>query len=429
VKPSIVVVLTDDQRWDTLWAMPTLQRELVARGVTFTNAFVDDPLCCPSRSSILTGRYVHTTGVWSNQPPLGGFPRFDDSSTIATWLHGAGYRTALVGKYLNRYEGTYVPPGWDRWVAFSGAGRESLYLDYSLNIDGAIERFGRGAGDYSTDVLAREATSFIRRETGPIFLYLAPFAPHPPSTVDRSDRGSFSDLEPWRPPSYDEADVSDKPAWVRGLGGLGSAKAAKVDALRRRAYGSLQAVDRAIGEVVDALADTGRLDHTLILFTSDNGYSWGEHGWADKMAPYEEDIRVPFVIRYDPLVRAPRDDDHLVVNVDVAPTLAALAGVDSPGDEGRDLLPLLRGDDRWRDDFLIEAMRVSKVPGYCGVRSEGFVYVVYQTGEEELYDLSSDPYQLLNRASDPALIEERQRMRNRLHELCAHPPPGFASPP
>jgi N-acetylglucosamine-6-sulfatase len=214
-RPNIVFIVTDDQRWDTVSAMPQVTESLVGHGVTFSNGFVVNSLCCPSRASILTGRYSHSTRVYDTTPPLGGFVSFDDRSTVATWLHRAGYRTALVGKYLNGYVGRrsrYVPPGWDRWFAMSFNLQRLGYYGYKLNIDGHLDAQVRDV--YSTDLLASAAVRFIRRAPSPFFLYFAPFAPHPPATPAVRHEDAFPNLEPWRPPSYNEADVSDKPGWL-----------------------------------------------------------------------------------------------------------------------------------------------------------------------------------------------------------------------
>lgn len=427
---TIVLILTDDQRWDTLSLMPTVQSELVAHGVTFPNGFVADPLCCPSRASILTGRYPHSTGVWGNRGPMGGFQAFHDGSTVATWLRAAGYHTGLFGKYLNKYEGTYVPPGWERWAALSGADpHQDFYYGYDLNLDGHVTSMGHDPQDYSTDVLAGHAVSFIRQTSGPLFVYFAPFAPHAPGTPAPQDTGALADLPLGRPPNFMEADLSDKPAWLRAHH-EGSEEVILNDAVRWDTYRSLLALDRAVGSIVSALQDTGRLADSLIVFTSDNGMLWGEHDWVGKIVPYEESIRVPFVVRDDRLLAQARTDPHMVLNVDLAPTFAAAAGVAAPDAEGRSLMPLLEGGaGGWRTDFLVESMRYSHVPSYCGVRDPGYLYVVYETGEEELYDLAADPYELQNRAGDPSLTEVRDRLRARLHELCSHPPPFFPSPP
>jgi N-acetylglucosamine-6-sulfatase len=428
---AIVLILTDDQRWDSLGVMPTVQSELVSRGVTFTNGFVTDPLCCPSRASIFTGRYPHSTGVWSNRGRMGGFKVFHDGSTIATWLRSAGYHTGLFGKYLNKYVGSYVPPGWERWVAISGdEPHPNFYYDYDLNIDGQVVSRGDTSADYSTDVLAGYAESFIRQTAGPLFMVFAPHAPHLPGTPAPRDAEALGNLRPSRPPSFLEEDRSDKPEWLQSRKRINAGGVMTIDTLRRRSFASLLAVDRAVGAIVSALRDSGRLDDALIVFTSDNGFLWGEHGWVSKVVPYEESIRVPFVVRDDHVIRQARQDPHMALNIDLAPTFAAAAGVAAPGVEGRSLLPLLQGDDTgWRTDFLVESARNSHVPSYCAVRDQGYLYAVYETREEELYDLTRDPYELQNGADDPSLAEVRSRLRARVHQLCSHPPPRFTSPP
>jgi N-acetylglucosamine-6-sulfatase len=329
-QPNIVLVLTDDQRWDTLNVMPTVQSRLVNRGVTFRNAFVTNALCCPSRATYLTGQYSHSTGVYLNTGPRGGVGSFDDSSTIATWLHDAGYTTALIGRYLNGYIGPSVPPGWDRWVAYSGA---PDYYGYALSIDGTRVSYGNAPTDYATDVIAAEAEAFIRSADGPFFVHFSPFAPHfrlgntLEVTPANRHRDAFASLPPWRPPNYNEADVSDKPNWLRlKTPRIPHDRQAKGDTFRQEQLEALLAVDQAVGRIVDALADTGQLDNTMIMFASDNGNDWGEHRRFSKLVPYEASIRVPLVIRYDPLVTAARAEGRLAVNVDVAPTFAALAG-------------------------------------------------------------------------------------------------------
>ena len=427
--PNIVLILTNDQRFDTLWAMPTVESQLVAKGIEFTKGYISNPVCCPSRSSILTGLYSHTTGVYTNDPsqPYGGFPAFHDGSTVSTWLHDDGYRTALIGKYLNGYSGSYVPPGWDRWfVTWDGHG----YYDYQANSDGTVTTHGSASTEYSTDVLARQATDFIgsTQDAQPLFLYFAPHAPHAPATPAPRDAHAFSKLEPNRPPNYNEADVSDKPAYIRDEPQLSGEAAAAVDRFRRDQYRTLLATDRAVASILDALTASGRISNTMIVFMSDNGMLWGEHRWANKLVPYEESARVPFVVRYDPLIAAPRTDGHLVVNIDLAPTFAQLAGVDTPAVEGRSLLPLLTSSEApWRTDFLMEHLRmdVGGVPTYCAVHSERYVYVDYITGEEELYDLARDPFELQNEVENATYKDTLGAMRDRLEQLCRPRPPGF----
>jgi arylsulfatase A-like enzyme len=228
--PNIVLILTDDQRWDTLWAMPHVQSELVARGVTFSNSFVVDSLCCPSRASILTGEYSHTTGIYKNESPNGGFGSFKDPSTTATWLHDTGYHTGLIGKYLNGYRPkkvAYIPPGWDRWFAILQGridNESAYYYNYSVSDQGTLASYGATDADYSTDVFAAQADTFIRATDSaqPLFLTFAPVAPHAPARAPTRYAHSFSDLPPYRPPSYNETDVSDKPAYIQALKKLGS---------------------------------------------------------------------------------------------------------------------------------------------------------------------------------------------------------------
>jgi N-acetylglucosamine-6-sulfatase len=425
-RPSVLLIVTDDQRWDTLWAMPEVQRSLVAPGVTFANAFTTSSLCCPSRASILTGAYPHTTGVYTQGLPNGGFKRFDDSTTIATELQRAGYRTGFFGKYLDSYQADamagYVPPGWDRWVAFV----HSQYVDYRLTVDGTVEDHGHGPEDYSTDVLADQADAFIRSSNGPIFAIFAPAAPHEPATPAAMDEQLFADLPPWGPPAFDEADLSDKPPYVRRFRRLGTQRAAELEELRRNQYRSLQAVDRGVARLLDAFEDTGRLDGALVIYTSDNGLLWGEHRWLKKEVPYEEAIRVPLVVRADRLV-GKRLDEHLVANIDLAPTIAEVAGVQLPNADGASMVPLLRGETPpWRSAVLIEHVRgTNPIPTYCAVRTAHQLFVRYETGERELYDLESDPAELDNIAGTRPVLQAR--LETTLHGLCDPPPPGFTN--
>lgn len=419
---NIVLILTDDQRPNTLAYMPRTQALLVSQGVEFTNAFATTPLCCPSRSSILTGLYSHNHGVLGNFPPIGGAPRFVDTSTIATWLERSGYRTALIGKYLNAYDQLlpfpHRPPGWSTWRAFKVAD----YGSYVLVEDSVEIPFGAAPADYSTDVLATEAEAFIAStpDSQPLFLYFTPYAPHAPATPAPQDAGSFSSFPPWRPPSYNEADVSDKPAWVQGLPLMTAATSAATDSFVQHQIESLQAVDRAVDRLVQALARSGRLDSTVIIFASDNGMSWGEHRHLTKNCVYEECIRVPLIIR-GPRI-APRQDTHLVALMDLAPTIAHLAGLTPPGTvNGTDLGPLLENPGApYRQDLLFEVLaQVLGGATFSAVRTDRYMYSELTSGELELYDLQSDPYELNNLASDPSQAGLIATLRARLLALEA----------
>jgi arylsulfatase A-like enzyme len=438
VQPDIVLILTDDQRFDQMDHMPTVSSKLQSKGVTFRNAFVVNPLCCPSRTTILTGKYSHGTGVYTNSPPNGGFEVFTnssgDQSTVATWLDDAGYRTALVGKYLNGYSfkrARYVPPGWDVWNAFALAGAGGYY-DYYMSIDGARRFYGHADADYSTDVLATRAKRFITTTSSqePLFLMFAPKAPHWPATPPTRYADRFANLPPIRYPSYNESDVSDKPSYIQAAPLLAPDVMEAEDAHVRQQYESLLAVDDAVRRILLALRGSGRLANTLIVFASDNGYEHGEHRFREKKVPYEESIRVPLIVRFDALRgNSAASSSSIVLNLDFAPTFAAAASLGAPGVEGESFLDLLQGSSAgWRTDFLIEHVEADNdVPTYCAVRSRRFKYVQYATGEEELYQLAKDPYELNNRArsSGAFLQNKRASMHDRMVELCRPPPPGY----
>jgi N-acetylglucosamine-6-sulfatase len=414
VRPNLILIVTDDQRWDTLWAMPNVRRLLGAHGVTFSNAFVTTSLCCPSRVSLLTGQYSRHTGVYDGTtwPPHGGAKAFDDRSSLATWLKDAGYTTALVGKYLNGYEALgsrYIPPGWDEWDAVAQS-PEDRYFDYTLNENGRLVHYGRGPSDYSTTVLTGHATRFIQAASDPFFLYLAPLAPHVPSTPAPGDEGAFADLPPL---GFVDPEAAGKP-WAKQHPPLTAAQREAQVEVRRKMYRSLLAVDRSVAEIVAALEAKGLLDRTVIAFTSDNGYLWGEHRLTGKVWPYEESIRVPLVIRA-PWVFHSRVDDHLVLNIDIASTFARLAGI-QPGlpQDGSSLLPLLGGRPAsWREAFVVEYLGVD-VPGlpprFDAVRTERYLWIEYENGWRELYDVRNDPLEVTNLAGTrPGLQHELAR--------------------
>jgi arylsulfatase A-like enzyme len=432
--PDIVLIVTDDQRWDTLWAMPTIQSELVAKGVTFSNSFVVNPLCCPGRATLLTGLYSHSTGIYQNDPPIGGFDAFDDGSTVATWLQGAGYRTGLVGKYLNGYtveDQAYIPPGWDRWVAWSDGG---YYYDYTLTVDGTPVTYGENPEDYMADVLAGYADAFIRDTPPgePLFLYFAPNAPHGPATPPQRYQGAFDDLPPFSFPSSNESDVTDKPAYVRRLPSLTQQRTDELQSFRQDQYRTLLAADDAVATLLTALSDTGRLSNAMIVYLSDNGLLWDEHRLDSlKQLPYEESIRVPMIVRFDPMISTARTDPSLVANIDVAPTFAEVAAANTPHTDGASLLNLLAGvGTTWRTEVLVEHVQDANldIPTLCMTRSEDHAYVVYATGEEELYDLGADPWQLRNIATTPGSFELLAALREWTAEQATPRPVGFTYP-
>jgi arylsulfatase A-like enzyme len=444
--PNVVLILTDDQRWDTPDAthgmggnpvMPIVTSELVNSGVTFTQAWVTTALCSPSRASILTGKYAHNHGVFRNAPPAGGAGAFDDSVTLATLLQGAGYRTGLVGKYLNGYDqlSPYIPPGWDDWQVFV----DPRYYDYDLNENGVLTHYASAPADYATDVLAAKATGFIATSVSqgrPFFLFFSPIAAHGPFTPAPRHEGLFNGLPAWRPPSYNEADVSDKPPWVKALPKLTAAQRARVDQLRIDQLETLQAVDEAVGAIMQALRDNGVDGNTLVVFSADNGYAWGEHRWVGKACPYDECMRVPMIARYPALVATPRQDPRFVLNVDFFPTVLELAGLPTPaGTNGASLVPLLADNaPAWRTDLLNEHWKGEltgqaplsdggeSIPRNSLVRDAQYKYVEYPSNSgqgTELYEFETDQSELKNRTNDPLLAQTKARLAARLRVLRA----------
>lgn len=462
-QPNIVFILTDDLDAAEIQYMPKLKALVAANGVTFPNYFVPESLCCPSRATTLRGQYPHNTGVLNNQPPDGGFQKFfsmgEEKSTIAVWLQQAGYRTMLAGKYLNGYPDKsnplYIPPGWSEWYSPVKGNPYSEY-NYSLNENGKQVDYGSTSQDYGTDVYMGKAIDFIQRSAKsgtPFFAYVAPYAPHAPYTPAPRHASLFPLMKAPHPPNYNEADVSDKPAYIRNRSLLTQRQMTAIDMAYRKRLQALQAVDEGIASIVKTLKDSRQLDNTYIFFTSDNGYHLGNHRQVlGKIAPYEEELRVTMLVR-GPGVPAGKTLEHLTGNVDLAPTWAELAGAKAADFcDGRSLVPLLGKNppplNKWRQAFSLEwgpyqvdqltlqqtpagtvepenlepldqdetdatALPAAKqksqaIPFFRGVRLQTLSYVEYNTGEIELYNIKNDPYQLNNLAStaDPKLLQQ-----------------------
>src|SRR5215211_1303568 len=337
-QPNIVFILADDMRKDDLAYMPKTKALLQDTGMTFENAFVSNSLCCPSRATIMRGQYSHNTGIWANSSTepfpsttSGGWQAYqakgNENDNVATRLHGAGYRTGLFGKYLNGYNTTTVPAGWDRWFAkFTPPWQ---YFDYDVNDQGTIRHYGTSESDYLTDVVSRETDSFITDSVSrgkPFFAYVTPIAPHEPSTPAPRDLLSYDGAKAPRLPSFNEADVSDKPSWIRQLPTLTSAQIAAIDARHESRVKSLQALDDLVEGVVNTLNSANAMDNTYIFFTSDNGFHHGEHRIPGyKRRPYEEDVHMPLLVR-GPGVAADSTTYKLALNTDYLPTFTDLAG-------------------------------------------------------------------------------------------------------
>ncbi|WP_246148208.1 sulfatase family protein [Nonomuraea turkmeniaca] len=423
-RPNVVLIVADDLEAGTLAYFPNITQHLVREGASFDRFFVTNSWCCPSRASILRSQYVHSHGVFTNTAPEGGFDSFHaqglERSTIGVWMQNAGYRTALMGKFLNHYPGDtadeeYVPPGWDEWAVPV----RNLYEEYGyrLNENGILADYGWAEEDYLSDVLARKSRDFIAESQEPFFLYLAPIAPHHPANPAARHIAAFPLVMAPRTPSFNQVDASLEPLWMRELPMLDQPQIDAIDERHRARLRAMLGVDDLVGSVVEALRSTGRLENTYIIFTSDNGFHLGTHRIPNgKTTPFEEAIRVPFVVR-GPGVRAGSTINHLGVTVDLAVTIAELAGATAPAfAEGRSLVPLLRGQSpaKWRKNVLVEFTRPANrasakqtpVPAYQALRTDRYTYVRYDTGERQLYDLQVDPYQLRNLAgeADPVLL-------------------------
>jgi N-acetylglucosamine-6-sulfatase len=467
-KPNIVFILTDDLDLNSYLdpsRFPKVNSLLTQKGTTFSNFFVTDSLCCPSRSSILRGQYVHNHDVLGNLPPSGGYGKFhtngDEKSTVATWMHDSGYRTGLLGKYLNGYPETvdpaFVPPGWDEWDSPTSGGNPYSEYNYRLNENGKLVRYGSTPQDYLVDVLSRKSSEFIQQKNDkPFFLYVAPYVPHLPATPAPRYADAFPGVQAPRTASFNEADMSAEPQWLQNRPLLSDPQVATIDQVYRKRLQSMLGVEDLVANVVDTLQKTGQLDNTHIVLSSDNGFHLGQHRLPPgKMTAFEEDIHVPLIVR-GPGVPAGKKSDDLAMNIDLAPTFADLGGAKLPSFvNGRSLVSEMQGKrpDTERKAVLVEhyaesgrrqgrkkaagaqqdpdndanppnsgaptagaqapAVRRGQfqplgLPEYAALRTDRYTYVEYLTGERQLYHLRNDPDQLHNIAAtaDPNLVQD-----------------------
>jgi N-acetylglucosamine-6-sulfatase len=432
-RPNVLVIETDDQTAASMSVMSNVNARIVDRGASFQNSFVNYSLCCPSRSTFLTGQYEHNHGVLGNSPPDGGFGRFESlhgNNNLAVWLQHAGYYTGMIGKYLNGYANDpLVPPGWSEWQAAAPA-TQGVY-DYTLNENGTLVNYGTAPEDFKQDVLSQRAVDFVDRRAParkPFFLWLTYTAPHsggpnpnpqPPSDCQgtakpapRHAHSFDSELLPI-PPNYNEADVSDKPAEISSRPPLDATDTATITRHYRCRLESLLSVDEGVKTIVDALKATGELSNTYLMFTSDNGFFGGEHRIpGGKLHIYEESIRVPLAIRGPGIPRGAKVRD-LAINADLAPTIVDVTGAKPQLTmDGRSLVPLAKHPtvERGRE-LLIEQ------PSFEAIRTQRYIYAEHGTGETELYDLKTDPFELQSRHDDPAYAAVKAGLATRLHSL------------
>ena len=407
-RPNILIIMTDDQGHDTLTDqfMPFTKSMIADQGINFTNGFMSTALCCPSRACLLTGQYARNHGVHLNGDKL-------NATTVANRLHDAGYYTGLIGKYLNSWPGD-ARPEYNYWACW-----DKGYVDPKMNIFGVDQT----VPGYLTYILRDFAVDFLDKvpSNEPFFLLWTPHAPHGPATPAPGDEHLYSDLPDWRPPSFNPAVQSDKPAWLANTPLLTNRQFAEDDEFRLDQLRTLHSVDIAVRDILMKLAAQGKLDNTLVVFYSDNGYFWAEHRLLHKNRVYEEASHGPFALRYPPLVSTPRTDDNLIQVIDIAPTIYELAGIAKPGDvDGRSLVPLMRGSNDWRDGLLLEGWPGDKSDEddedatinvranvsaqakkkqnehYQAIRTSRYVYIETDNDLSELYDLKVDPYQMTN---------------------------------
>lgn len=463
-RPNMVLVMMDDldlSVWNSalqLGVLPNIQRHVIAQGTTFVESFVSQSYCCPSRATVLKGQYPHNHGVVGTSGPR-SYDRFDESSTLATWLQAGGYRTGLIGKYMNGYQDGHVPPGWDVWKALVPRTPPQCMYGYTLTQSGRPEKtYGQAPEDFQTDVLTSEGVQFLRnRDSRPFFLLMTPTTPHteycevPESESDDDDGDRlrtaprYEGLTPLvtlparDTPSFNEADMSDKPRWMRRDDPV---DAATSETLYNQKIAAIRTVDDMVGRLAAALQATGEYDRTLFIVTSDNGYQYGTHRRRAKRDVYDESIRVPLVIRA-PGQMEPRRSKEWVLNNDWAPTLLDYAGTTAGLVlDGRSLRPFLEGQPgSSRQSILLEQPddkkpRVDRLP-FAAIRTRhpdltldptgatAMVYVEsYDQGSgrlnaTELYDLSTDPLQLesLHKSTHPRTVQQKSLLKARLDKL------------
>lgn len=428
--PNIVVIITDDQAKGTMDAMPNVRGLIRDQGVTLETGIIPTALCCPSRTSLLSGRYSHDTGVYQNVGTHGGWPTFNQSgaeaTTFATALHDAGYKTGMFGKYLNGFmlaDADYVPPGWDQFRAIqdrngSPALAAGAYFDYWLHGTGgpsADVHYGSQPADYSTDVITDHAVDFINATPDyvPFLLYYSTTGAHAPFTPAPRHEGDWHDealspaattLTENRPDFWPDDTVNYQQ---------------QVDRLRRQ-HEALLSVDEGVGDIFDALGPD-RIDDTLFVFLSDNGLQFGEHGLKEKNAPFNGSTEVPMFLRWDGHIAAGSTYSRPVTGADLGVTIAQAGGVSIPGATGVSYFANNRPE-----GVVLEATANSERPAYCGWRTQRFLYVEYSgNAGREMYDYNNDPDELNNVVGNSGRADKVAELKAAAKAACSPRPPGF----
>ena len=456
--PNVVIVMTDDQRYDDMAAMPITRNLIGGAGVTFTRSYVSYPVCCPSRATFLTGQYAHNNGVRCLYPWCGGgFGALKQEQYLPVWLEDAGYVTAHIGKFLNGY-GKERPPdkpnGWTEWYGLIDHYTYRMW-GFQLFENDQRRRYGRILGrraeDYQTDVLTRKAVDFISRrapDPEPFFLSVAYLAPHHESAKTQKlthklvrpaprHRGSYANLPLPRPPNYNESDLSDKPSFLERFNPpINASREAAITTRLRERWESLLAVDDGVKKIIDKLQDQRELNNTYVIFTSDHGFMQGEHRIPQgKMVPYDESTQVPLLIR-GPRIPRGGTTKALVGNVDLAPTILEATGARATRTlDGRSFLRFARNlrarnlrlllhetagqAAKGRTNTREGGVRGSqpRVPAWSAVRTTQWLYIEYKGGQRELYNTTNDRWQRRSRVRNPKLLRRIRTLRRQLQDL------------
>lgn len=429
-KPNIIFILTDDFASNLVDYMPNL-KAMQKEGVTFNHYYVSNSLCCPSRSSIFTGRLPHNTGVETNTKPNGGYEIFmqkgNAQESFCVALQDAGYKTSMMGKFMNGYlpHKHDAPPGWSDWFVAGGGYRN---FNYDINHNGQIRHYGKKDEDYLTDVLASHADSLIRSwKDQPFFIEIATFTPHAPFIPAPRHQDLFEKEKAPRTAAFNKQADSTAPRWLRELEPLGSKQINRIDNIFRNRLRCDMSIDEMLGRIRKTLNQTGASDNTYIFFSSDNGYHLGDYSMLQgKQTPFDIDIRVPLIV-CGPGVAKERLQQSIVSNIDLAPTFSALAGTQLTGEpDGKNIQHLLREANtekiNWRNLAIIEHRNVKddpndpdrqdaadgRLPSYTALRFKDLLYVEYETGEISCYDVKKDPFELKNIASSLPLDKQKK---------------------
>jgi arylsulfatase A-like enzyme len=448
-RPNVVVVMTDDQDFRSMHVMPQTRSLIAKRGTTFETSVVSFPLCCPSRATYYTGQYAHNHGVKWLFSPTGGYPKLKQAETLPVWLRRAGYRTIHIGKFLNEYgerDAKEIPKGWDDW--HGGVDPTTYdYFGYTLNHNGKLQTYGRKPRDYATDVyagLAEKAIGDAKKSGKPFYLNIAPLAPHTmavasgarmeglPAVPAPRHAARFAQTPMPRYPNFNEADMSDKPAIEKFFSiPMTEDQIASLTEHYQGRMGALLAVDDLIARVTKALKKAGVYGNTDIIFTSDNGWILGEHRMRDpitengraagvKYLPYEGSIRVP-LIAAGPDFPIGKTVKGIVVNADLAPTIAHIAGARPKlAQDGISLVRALRTPSMLKGrGVLLEAFENPRgVPSYKGIRTERYRYERSDDGSAEgLYDMKIDPWELESKHADPKYAAIKDILAAKLAKL------------